>query len=478
MSTIFSWRQLRLAFAVVIAAVLALAGLAMPSQAQTPTVGVGNINPAAETSLTIHKYEQPVPAWELENDGTAITVPGDANPLEGVVFRVQQLTDIDLTTAAGWTAAQAMDVATALTSTLGSDLGGATNTSGELVINDLPVGLYLVQETNPGSNNIVSPAAPFLVAIPQPSGEGDWNYNVHVYPKNALLDAPVKEVNDEEAFKLGDIVDWTITASVPVLAEGDEYNSYIITDKLDFRLGFAGATVNLNGSPLDAGDYTITPTVTDPTTAGELVTITLTESGLVKLRALGAAGTITVDLQTEVLSIGETGIIPNQAIVFINDPNQGSDGTPTNIPETKWGALEITKHAEDNTDAVLAGAVFKLYVNDGTAAAPIIGELILEDLTTDASGQILVEGLKAGEYVLVETAAPAGYLLDETPRSITIVAGSVASPNLYSVPNEQEPPFNLPLTGGTGTMLFTIAGLVLLVGAGAGYTIMRKRRES
>lgn len=477
MNTIFSWRQLRLAFAVVIAAVLALAGLAMPSQAETSQATIGNINPEADTSLTIHKFEQPVPAWNLDNDGTEITVPGDANALEGVVFSVRQLTDIDLTTVAGWTAARNMDVATALTSTLGSDLGDATNASGELVINDLPVGLYLVQETNPGDNNIVSPAAPFLVAIPQPSGEGDWNYNVHVYPKNSLFDAPVKEVDDREAFKLGDIVNWTITASVPVMSEGNQYNSYIITDQLDSRLGFAGATVSLNGTQLDAADYTITPDVTDPTTAGVLVTITLTESGLDKLNALDTAGAVTVDLETEVLSIG-SGFIPNEAIVFINDPNQESDGTPTNEPETKWGALKITKHAEDNEDALLQDAVFNLYVNDGDTDNPVAGDLILKDLTTDASGQILVEGLKEGEYVLVETAAPAGYLLDETPRAITIVAGSVAEPNLYSVPNEQEPPFNLPLTGGTGTMLFTIAGLVLLFGAGAGYTILRKRRES
>lgn len=479
MSTIFSWRQLRLAFAVVIAAVLALAGLAMPSQAQ-PTVA--NINPDADTSLTIHKYEQPDPAWDpnTNNSGDPITVPGDANPLNGVVFSVQQVTDINLTTVAGWTAAQALTPAEAASGNLGADLGGATGPNGVLEITEnLPVGLYLVRETSAGNNNIVSPAAPFLVAIPQPRGEGDWNYKVHVYPKNSLLDAPEKDVDDSAAFVIGDIVDWTITAAVPVMSEGNQYDSYIITDQLDERLGFAGATVNLNGVALDAGDYTVTPAVTTPTTAGELVTITLTESGLIKLRELDTAGTITVDLQTKVLSIGENGIIPNKAIVFVNDPNQDSQGTPTDIPETKWGALQIIKHAKGDESALLKGAVFNLYLNTATPPAAVPGDLIIEDLTTDENGEINVPGLKVGEYVLVETAAPAGYLLDATPRPITIRAGELTvSENVYSVPNEQEPPFNLPLTGGTGTTLFTIAGLVLLVGAGAGYTIMRKRREA
>lgn len=262
------------------------------------------------------------------------------------------------------------------------------------------------------------------------------------------------------------------------MSEGNVYTSYIITDQLDPRLGFAGATVNLNGAALDAADYTVTPAVTDPTTAGALVTIELTESGLAKLRALGTAGTITVDLATEVLSIGEDGIIPNEATVWVNDPETGSTTKPV---ETHWGALRIIKHAEDNENSVLEGATFNLYVNTGSHDAPVfdIDAPLIEGLTTDANGQINVAGLKVGEYVLVETAAPAGYLLDATPRPITIRAGEITvSENVYEVPNEQEPPFNLPLTGGTGTMLFTIAGLVLLVGAGAGYTVLRKRRES
>jgi len=131
----------------------------------------------------------------------------------------------------------------------------------------------------------------------------------------------------------------------------------------------------------------------------------------------------------------------------------------------------------NGSDEVLQGAVFNLYTNTGTFNEPVRGDLVLEGLTTGANGQFLVEGLKVGEYVLVETQAPAGFEAIDVDIPVTINVGSVASPNIYTVENVQQPPFELPLTGGMGTMSFTIAGLMLLAASGAGYLALRKRRQ-
>ncbi|HHU68576.1 MAG TPA: LPXTG cell wall anchor domain-containing protein, partial [Corynebacterium sp.] len=53
-----------------------------------------------------------------------------------------------------------------------------------------------------------------------------------------------------------------------------------------------------------------------------------------------------------------------------------------------------------------------------------------------------------------------------------------ASPNVYTIDNVQQPPFELPLTGGIGTMGFSIAGLALLALAGASYLLIRQRRQN
>lgn len=462
MTTHISWRSLRVAFLALIVGALAFAGLAMPSSAQT----TGNIDTTATGSLTIHKHDQKdSPLITGDHDGQVI--PGvTAEGLDGVTFSVQQVTGIDLTTAEGWVTAGELSVEDAQGGPLGTDLGGPTANGGILTI-DLPIGLYLVQETDPGLNNIVAPAAPFLVAVPQPLGDGEWLYDVHVYPKNSLVDAPVKEVDDAAAYQLGDTVTWTIKSQVPVMSDGNSYSDYRITDDLDDRLDFVSATVS--GAGLVAGDYTITPE--GPTTDGPEVTVELTADGLAKLNELTAPAEITVTIVTTVNSIGD-GTIENDATVFINDK-----GTDSNTVDTEWGALEVTKKVAGQ-DQFLQGAKFNLYVNNGTPADPEQGDLVLEDLITGEGGTFLVEGLKAGEYVLVETEAPAGFEELVDPIAVTIVAGSVAYPNVYTIDNVQQPPFELPLTGGIGTMGFSIAGLALLALAGASYLLIRQRRQN
>ena len=69
----------------------------------------------------------------------------------------------------------------------------------------------------------------------------------------------------------------------------------------------------------------------------------------------------------------------------------------------------LVKVDEDNQDKTLEGAVFELQGADG--------KVLQEGLTTNAEGKIVVENLKPGKYQFVETQAPKGYQLDETPIS-------------------------------------------------------------
>ena len=82
--------------------------------------------------------------------------------------------------------------------------------------------------------------------------------------------------------------------------------------------------------------------------------------------------------------------------------------------ENEWirGAVELTKQDADNDDAPLAGAVFELQTADG--------RVLQSDLTTDKDGKISVKELLPGDYRFVETAAPFGYDLDDTPITFTI----------------------------------------------------------
>ncbi|WP_312470539.1 SpaA isopeptide-forming pilin-related protein [Neobacillus sp.] len=81
------------------------------------------------------------------------------------------------------------------------------------------------------------------------------------------------------------------------------------------------------------------------------------------------------------------------------------------------GAVELVKIDKDHKETTLSGAVFKLQDAKGNS--------LRTGLTTDASGKLVVNNLKPGDYQFVETKAPFGYELDQTPIKFTIVKGQV-----------------------------------------------------
>ncbi|WP_141426354.1 SpaA isopeptide-forming pilin-related protein [Enterococcus faecalis] len=78
------------------------------------------------------------------------------------------------------------------------------------------------------------------------------------------------------------------------------------------------------------------------------------------------------------------------------------------------GSVILTK-TDDKTGEVLQGAVFELQDNEG--------KVLQSNLITDETGKIVINDLAPGEYQLVETQAPTGYELDQTPVDVTIKKG-------------------------------------------------------
>ncbi|QGQ99867.1 LPXTG cell wall anchor domain-containing protein [Paenibacillus psychroresistens] len=76
------------------------------------------------------------------------------------------------------------------------------------------------------------------------------------------------------------------------------------------------------------------------------------------------------------------------------------------------GILTVTKVDAANTSTVLSGATFALYRLPARA--------LINTITTDMDGKAVFKKLLSGNYVLVETAAPAGYLLDSTDIPVLV----------------------------------------------------------
>lgn len=85
------------------------------------------------------------------------------------------------------------------------------------------------------------------------------------------------------------------------------------------------------------------------------------------------------------------------------------------VEDTPEASLVIFK-GDSNTKKGIAGAVFKVETADGD----FIGQY-----TTDAQGEALIRPIAPGHYIVTEMSAPEGYLVSETPRTITVKAGVV-----------------------------------------------------
>ena len=112
--------------------------------------------------------------------------------------------------------------------------------------------------------------------------------------------------------------------------------------------------------------------------------------------------------------------------------------TATNTKTPVFGKAVLTKVDEENPDATLPGATFKLeqrLADDTWETVP--GH---DALVTDERGIIEVANLPVGSYRFVETAAPEGYVLDDTPREFAIDATTPNPVVTLTATNAKEPP--------------------------------------
>lgn len=156
---------------------------------------------------------------------------------------------------------------------------------------------------------------------------------------------------------------------------------------------------------------------------------------------------------------------------WVSYPNSETEQDKVKVETFK---IDVFKYDQADEKG-LAGAEFALY--DETAIDQD-GNLIegatpvLEGIVSGENGHVVIDGLDAGKYALVETKAPDNYVKSDTPLMLTIEAG--IEPNVVNVKFANS---KIPHTGGMGTTLFTIGGVVLLAAAGTLFVVSRRKQQ-
>lgn len=144
-------------------------------------------------------------------------------------------------------------------------------------------------------------------------------------------------------------------------------------------------------------------------------------------------------------------------------------------------SLKIRKQSSEGAEA-LQGAKFKLYreAQDGSELLEQLPGVKLKEVpgefTTGRDGNVTINALSPATYYLVETKSPDGYKLLEKPVRISLtrhtvmveddtglIEGSSESVEVPTLTVKNKPGYQLPETGGNGTLLYTLGGMFLMV---------------
>ena len=185
------------------------------------------------------------------------------------------------------------------------------------------------------------------------------------------------------------------------------------------------------------GKAAITKIVKDGQVAGaefELYRIIDGEETLVKKIVVPENGVLNIDnLPVGNYKVIETKAAPGcllnaQPVYFVVTKNDDQNQVIDNLNFPNYQSViegqKVNEHKEG-----LAGAVYQVFKadqnNQPTGAALEVYDASGQKTTqikTNKLGKFLFKGLEVGRYVMVETKAPTGYILDTTPKAFTIEA--------------------------------------------------------
>lgn len=384
------------------------------------------------------------------------------------------------------------------------------------IFTGVTMGEYLVVVTAPeGSNKIYSITTAQL--LPTSTNDG-WVLNdVSVTVKSTPKGIDKEVVDGDLSVAIGDTVKYKVTATIPAFPTDTNKTITTALVKIGDKLG-TGLTLNANSIVVKNGNTTLTngKEYTLDTTLTDKYSFEVTLDTDYVLANPNAEITVEYSATVNANAFTTTDALGNKAYQANRNPYTENDYNDVPSPDVKvytYG-IDLTKVAEDKT-TTLTGAEFQLKDAEGNAISFVLENGVYRKalpeeqnttttLSVNDNGKLSIRGIDTGTYTLTETKAATGMVLPNNPDiKITLVDGSEntdadgtldtpatnatgdqniiadnkISTNIFnlSVVNSKDAAFELPNTGGVGTMIFTVAGMLLMAGAVVYLTISHKK---
>ena len=378
--------------------------------------------------------------------------------------------------------------------TSGDITSGSTRTSSTLdrlasayasyVKTNSVIGADLTYDEGEGATGAVLPAGAYLVLpkvtnsvyavmvgniIPTANGN-DWTINDATIVAKVANASVVKSVGSIEhvtgTYDIDEEFSYFLVGGVPQYPTNATNKVYTMKDIIGAGLDFSAISsfvvkdgetsllVKSDGTVVNAAGNTVATI----TISGKNLTIAFNVDYV-------TSTTVTVEYKAKLNNsavLGDTGNLNSATLTYSNDP-YGTGTITSNVAQTSvftYG-VEVLIYANGDKSKVLSGVKFEVY-SDASLTKK------LGEMTTDSTGRGRLPGLAEGTYYLKQVSTASGYTLPKDAVTVKVklegsTPGSVEG--YYEAEVAAFEAGTLPFTGGPGTILYTVIGMITVVSA-------------
>ena len=378
--------------------------------------------------------------------------------------------------------------------TSGDITSGSTRTSSTLdrlasayasyVKTNSVIGADLTYDEGEGATGTVLPAGAYLVLpkvtnsvyavmvgniIPTANGN-DWTINdatIVAKVANASVTKSVGSIGHVDGtYDIGEEFSYFLVGGVPQYPTNATNKVYTMKDIIGPGLDFSAISsfvvkdgetsllVKSDGTVVNAAGNTVATI----TISGKNLTIAFNVDYV-------TSTTVTVEYKAKLNNsavLGDTGNLNSATLTYSNDP-YGTGTVTSNVTQTSvftYG-VEVLIYANGDKSKVLSGVKFEVY-SDASLTKK------LGEMTTDSTGRGRLPGLAEGTYYLKQVSTASGYTLPKDAVTVKVklegsTPGSVEG--YYEAEVAAFEAGTLPFTGGPGTILYTVIGMITIVSA-------------
>lgn len=320
----------------------------------------------------------------------------------------------------------------------------------------------------------------------------EWNVNnVIIVPKVSEVGVTksVSAIGTVSAsYGFTDTFKYYIVATVPVYPTNAVKTTYALFDKINAGLSFVNDITNII---IYDGETKLTTksdgTVVDA--AGNVVALISLEVPDSTTRLAVGNGRLDIEFDTKYITsnkltveytaklnskanLGSVGNKNSVTLFYNNDPYSSisSDEHITVETTVYTYGIDLLVYKNGDKTTVINGTEFDVYKDSGLTQK-------VGTITTDSSGKGTLAGVAEGTYYLKQTKTASGYGLANTTSMKVKITGSVASDTegYYKVEIPLSSSGLLPYTGGVGTIIYSLIGLLIIGGGVLGFVLYNKK---